>query len=334
MAIGIGRAFAIVAMVFAAPSLLSDTAAWVFHKDDRQRSHSTMVGTLEVDLPEGAGLGTAVLVDDCGILTNFHVVFGPWYATALRPPSRSFPAAFTLTAAKLADGSHPSARAIPVVWGNYLGPGRQLRVPQHDWTYLVLDRCLGLEYGHATLRALDPEDFEGPIDGFAALGYSTGRQMVDPACTVDADRSSSARQTWSHDCALEGGDSGGPIVVRGTSTVVALSTGMVADPQDPHCPRARARQRGAPLAHWNPRCANVAVPLTGDVIALIEAARIAVGVQRVLIAAGYDAGPLGAIDGPRAIGAIEQVQRDMRWPVTGEPTDALRKILWLRLPTS
>lgn len=334
MAVGIGRAFVIVVVISAALGLLSQTAAWVFYKDDRRPSHSAMVGTLEIDLPEGASLGTAVLVDDCGILTNFHVVFGPWYVTALRDPSPHFPGTFTVTEATLPDGTHPTARAIPVIWGEYLGPDRHLRVPHHDWAYLVLDRCLGLEYGHAVLRAFDLEDFEGAADGFAALGYSTGRQMMDPACSVHADRTRSAKQTWLHDCALETGDSGGPLVMRGTSTMVALSASLVADPHDPRCPRGGVRHRGAPLAHWSVRCANVAVPLTGDVIARVEAARIALGVQRALIASGYDAGPLGAIHEPRAIAAIEQVQRDMRWPVTGEPTDGLRKILWLKLPTS
>jgi hypothetical protein len=78
----------------------------------------------------------------------------------------------------------------------------------------------------------------------------------------------------------------------------------------------------------------MAVPLTRDIIARVEAARIAVGVQRALIALGYDAGPLGAIDEPRAIAAIEQVQRDMGWPVTGKPTHALCGILLLKVPTS
>jgi len=116
--------------------------------------------------------------------------------------------------------------------------------------------------------------------------------------------------------------------------MVALNAGIVSDPGDPQCPRGGLRHRGAPLTHFNARCANVAVPLTRDIIARVEAARIAVGVQRALIALGYDAGPLGAIDEPRATTAIKHVQRDMGWPVTGEATDALRKILWLRTPTS
>jgi hypothetical protein len=292
-----------------------------------------MVGTLEIDLPEGAGLGTAVLVDGCGVLTNFHTVFGPWYATALRAPSRSFPGTFTLTEVTRPDGTHPTARAIPVVWGDYRGPDRHWRVPHHDWAYLVLDECLGLEFGHFVLRVLDPQELEA-IGAFTALGYSTGRQMVDPTCTVHAGRGASGNQAWRHDCALEAGDSGGPIVRRDTLAIVALGAGIVSDPGDPQCPAGGVRHRGAPLTHFNVRCANVAVPLTRDIIARVEAARIAVGVQRALIALSYDAGPLGAIDEPRAVAAIRQAQADMGWPVTGEATDALRKILWLRIATS
>jgi hypothetical protein len=174
MAIDIGRAFATVAVLAIGVGLLPPTSAWVFYEDDRQPSHSTMVGTLAIDLPEGRGLGTAVLVDRCGILTSFHTVFGPWYVTALRAPSRSFPGTFTLTEVMLPDGTRPTARAIPVVWGAYHGPDRHLRVPHHDWAYLVLDRCLGLKYGHFLLRALDLQDLAGELGGFAALGYSTG----------------------------------------------------------------------------------------------------------------------------------------------------------------
>ena len=182
MAIGIGRAFVIVGVISASLALLAKSSAWVFHADDRRPSHSTMVGSLEFELPEGKARGTAVLVDDCGILTNFHVVFGPWYATALRPPSRDYPGRFTLTEAKGPDGVNPTARAIPVIWGDYRGPDRHLRSPQQDWAYLALDPCVGSN--HVVLRAFDPAEFKGTIDPFAALGYSTGRQLIDPACAV------------------------------------------------------------------------------------------------------------------------------------------------------
>jgi hypothetical protein len=171
-------------------------------------------------------------------------------------------------------------------------------------------------------------------DGFAALGYSTGSQMIDPACSVHSESTPGGTGTWLHDCGLEAGDSGGPIIRRGTVAVVALSAGVVTDPTDPQCPSGGVHHRGTPLARWSVRCASMAVPLTPKIIDRVQAASIAVGVQRALCALGYDAGPLGAIDEPRAIAAIKQVQGDMGWAVTGEPTDALRKILWLKIPTS
>lgn len=334
MAIDLRRAFEVVAVLAITVGLLPQTSAWVFYQDDRQPSHSKMVGTLAIDLPEGRGLGTAVLVDPCGILTNFHTVFGPWYATVLRPPSRSFPGTFTLTEVTRPDGTHPTARAIPVVWGDYRGPDRHWRVPEHDWAYLALDECLGMEFGHFVPRVLDAQDLAATSGGFTALGYSTGRQMTDPACSVHADHGGSGSQAWRHDCALEAGDSGGPIVMRDTLAMVALGSGIVSDPGDPQCPTGAMRRGGAPLTSVNVRCANIAVPLTRDIVARIDAARIAVEVQRALIALGYDAGPLGAIDEPRAAGAIRQMQQDMGWPVTGEATWALQKIVWLRMRTS
>jgi hypothetical protein len=158
--------------------------------------------------------------------------------------------------------------------------------------------------------------------------------MADPACSVHARGSESGNQAWRHDCVLEAGDSGGPIVRRGTLAMVALGAGIVSDPGDSRCPAGGMRHQAAPLTHFNVRCANVAVPLTRDIVARVDAARIVVGVQRALIALGYDAGPLGAIDEPRAVAAIRQVQQDMGWPMTGEATCALEKVLWLRISTS
>ena len=322
---------AAIAAVLGASSLLW---ARVFYADDRRPSHSVMVGTLEIDLPEGHGFGTAVLVDECGILTNFHVVFGPWYVTALRAPSRDFPGTFTLTEVRLPDGSHPTARAIPVVWGDYRGPDRQIRSPHNDWAYLVLDQCLGFKYGYFSLRSLEADELEGGTDGFAAIGYSTGRQMVDPACSVHAYRSAIGGKAWLHDCALSAGDSGGPIVKRGTLALVALGGSTLTDPGDPLCPTGDSQDSGAPLPRWSQRCTNVAVPLSWDIIDRVESAYCATGVQRALNQLGYDAGPLGAIDEPRAAAAIKHAQRDMGWAVTGESSGSLLKILQLRLPTS
>ena len=195
MGSGIARCLAGVVAISLTAGVLSVASAWVFYRDDRQRSFSTMVGPLTVGLPEGKGVGTAVLVDSCGVLTNFHAVFGPWYVTALRPPSREFPGTFTLTEATRPDGTLPSARAIPVVWGDYRGPDRHWRVPHHDWAYLALDPCLGLEYGHFLLRDLALDQPAG-ADGFAAIGYSTGQQMIDPVCSVQAAPSPGDWRQW------------------------------------------------------------------------------------------------------------------------------------------
>ena len=178
----------------------------------------------------------------------------------VREPSREFPGTFTLTEARLPDGTHPTARrglrwgrqvkalrarcpsgaprgrsgcpagptrAIPVTWGEYLGPDRQLRVPDRDSAYLVPDRCLGLEYGHFQLHEFELDDMTEPLGGFAALGYSTGTQMLDPACSVHAVRARSGNKAWLHDCALVAGDSGGPIMrpVRACSRAVREPVG-------------------------------------------------------------------------------------------------------------
>lgn len=310
------------------------TSAWVFHIDDRELSHSTMVGTLEVDLPEGLAQGTAVLVDSCGILTNFHIVFGPWYVTAMRAPSRQFPGTFTLTAATLPDGTHPTARAIPVVWGDYLGPDRQYRHPENDWAYLALDPCLGEKYRHFHMQPFDLYPSTGTKDSVAAYGYSTGEQMLDPACSVDAERSTSGNRSWRHDCSLELGDSGGPIIKQASMVLIALNANIVGDPSDPECRGSDAQDEDGAHSRMNVRCANVAVPLTRDIIDRVKAAHLATQTQRALNALGYKAGPLGAIGEPLFTSAIEQAQRDMGWAVTGEPTDTLRKILWLNVPSS
>ena len=270
-----------------------------------------------------------MLVDECGIFTNFHAVFGPWYVTALRPPSHEFPGIFTLTEATGAEGGPPRARAIPVVWGDYRGPDRQWRMPHQDWAYLVLDPCLGLEHGHFSLRDLELDEPGGAIDGFAAIGYSTGRQMVDPVCSVQVAPARGGNRSWRHDCALAPGDSGGPMIRRGTLTAVGLGAGSIASPAG--CPARARRSRTRLSPNRTTDCANVAVPLTRAVIDRVEAARVAAGVQRALIALGYDAGPLGAIDDPRASAAIRQAQRAIGSTVTGEPSHGLWKILILRL---
>jgi len=323
----IRKILVIAAVAASAYGFVLAISAWIFHIDDRQPSHSRIVGTLAIDLPEGHGLGTAVLVDPCGILTTFHSVFGPWYVTAIRPPSHEFAATFTLTEVSLPNGTHPAARATPVVWGDYRGPDRQMRSPGNDWVYLVLDRCLGAKYGYFSLRTLEPEDIEAGADNFVAIGYSSGRQMIDPTCAIRTGLGSKHAGTWLHDCALQAGDSGGPIVKHGTTTLVALGSGFVTAAGEQSC----AVGDDAVRFGWDDRCANLAVQLSGEIIDHVRAAEIAAGVQRALLQLGYNAGPLGSVDEPKARAAIEQFQRSVGLDVTGEATDSLWMILLLQL---
>jgi hypothetical protein len=300
--------------------------AWVFYLDDRQVSHTSMVGMLEIELPEGRSQGTAVLVDECGILTNFHVVFGPWYVTALRAPSRQFPGTFILTEVTLPDGSHPASRATPVVWGHARNADL-LTQPGHDWAYLVLDECLGRQHQHFDLRMPRLEEAEPTGGDYIAIGYSTGRQMTDPACSVYEDRSADWRG-WLHDCALLSGDSGGPILKRSSMAILAIGRGIL---DYGEC-RARSEASGGGLlGTWDVLCANVAVPMTAEIVERIRAAATGSAIQRALNRLGYDAGPLGAVDEPRARAAIEAFQKDVGLPVTGEPSDILRKIIEVRM---
>lgn len=329
MALNTHNLFDRMAAVAASVAALLATSAWVFYADDRRPSHSARIGTLAVELPEGRTTGTAFLVDECGILTNFHVVFGPWTVTALRPPSHDFTGTFTLTEVTLPDGSHPSVRAIPVVWGDYLGPDRQLRRPEQDWAYLTLESCLGSQLGYFELREADL--YEPPVDkGFTAIGYSTGRQMADPACAARADPGG-AGKGWVHDCALLPGDSGAPVFRGGTLIVVALGSGQRAQAGNGDCLAADPAAENDPLFAWGRGCANVAVPITAAVREKILAAGVAVEVQRLLARMGRDAGTLGAIDSPPAIAAFRQLQREMGWAATDEPTQCLNKLLALRL---
>ena len=309
--------------------LVLPLSGWVFHLDDRRPSHSRLVGTLTIDLPEGRGQGTAVLVGECGILTAFHVAFGPWYVTAIRRPSHEFVATFTLTEMTLPDGSHPSTRATPVIWGDYQGPDRQFRRAGEDWVYMVLDDCFGFEFGYANIRPLAPEELATGELEFASIGYSSGNQMSDPRCRISASDSTAKSGAWSHDCVLLPGDSGGPIFKRNTQTIVAIGSGAVAKQGEISC--SYAFLPGIRLQHeGKSACANLAVPISARTSEQIFKADIAAGVQRQLLKLGYDAGPVGAVEGSKFKLAVEQAQRSMGAPITGEPTHALWALLWLQ----
>jgi V8-like Glu-specific endopeptidase len=331
MALGTTNLLGRIAAVAASVAALLATSAWVFHADDRRPSRSARIGTLSIELPQGSGTGTAFLVDECGILTNFHVVFGPWYVTALRPPSHDFTGTFTLTEVTLPDGSHPSARAMPVVWGDYLGADRQWRRPEEDWAYLTLEPCLGTQYGYYDLREADL--YEPPVEkGFTAIGYSAGRQMVDPGCAARADAGAGGKG-WVHDCALLPGDSGAPIFRAGTLTVVALGSGYRAQAGNGDCLAAMPRAGGDRPRAWGGGCANVAVPITTAIRDRTWDAMIGVCLQDVLARRGYDTGAPGVIEGPQLQAAIQQAQRDMGWNMSGRPLHHLCTMQCLRLAT-
>jgi hypothetical protein len=264
------------------------------------------VGVIEFSLPEGRSRGTAFLVGDCAVMTNFHVVFGPWYLTALRPPSSSNRGTFTLSQVNLADGKHPATEAVPVIWGDYTGPDRQFRRPGEDWVVLGLKDCLGTRFGYLKpydARLNDDVPGEG---GFAAVGYSSGRQMVDSNCSIRADGNNRDGSSMLHDCAAMPGDSGSPIVRRGTGRVVGMVSSFHADWDPSRC----RSPSGFLREHWTSQCTNVAVPFDAGLIDRIEAVRKAILVQNQLLNLGYDAGPLGEIEAPRLVRAIKQFQVD------------------------
>jgi len=318
------------AITVAALALLAVTSGWVFYADDRKPYRSQRVGILEFELPEGTARGTAALVDRCGIVTNFHVVFGPWQVTMLRPPSRAIQGTFTLTEMTLPNGAHPSTRATPLVWGNYLGADRHFRRAEEDWAYLVLDDCFGQRYGYFNMRGLAPEDLELGEDRFAAIGYSAGRQMLDPACSIHAVGTVITGGPWLHDCALLTGDSGGPIVQRGTTTLVALGEGVSDSFGSDECQAPVRAPTASPVPHWDAGCANLAVPLTWAIIDRIREAEVISGVQLSLKILGYDAGPLGALEDRRISSAIAAFEHDFGLAVTGRPSYGLLKLLKLR----
>jgi hypothetical protein len=310
----------------AAPSYsLSQSSAWIFLADKRKPSHSAMVGTLRTNLPHGEGVGTAVLIDECGILTNFHVAFGPWYVTQLSAPSHEPIGAFTLTEITRADGSHPTARATPVRWGDYAKLDQQLRGEDQDWAYLVLDPCLGLNFGYYHLRSLDPDDADIFGETYSAIGYSSGRQLVDPNCALHPVELAYKRGGVFHDCTVLVGDSGGPIVRNGSLSVIAIASGFRVDMTQPSC--SNASQPTSALARWESNCTNLAVPVTIDMIEKIRIARLAVWLQLALKEMGYDTGRFGAIEDEQFKMAVVDSQRHLGLPTDGKLTYALCAML-------
>jgi hypothetical protein len=312
--------------VFILTSFWSLTSAWVFHADQRKASNFSPVGVIEFSLPEGRSRGTAFLVGECGVMTNFHVAFGPWYLTALRPPSHANRGTFTLTQVTLANGEHPSTGAIPVIWGDYSGPDRQFRRPANDWVVLALEKCLGDLHGYLQPYDAALNDDIPESGGFVAIGYSAGRQMVDANCSIRLGGNSGTGATMLNDCAALPGDSGAPIVMRGTSRVVAMVSSFYAGFGSTRC----SSFTEVVHEHWNPQCSNAAIPFSAALIDQIQAVRCAIQAQNMLLRLGYDAGPYGLIDRPQMASAIKQAQLEMGMIPSGEVSCTLSKLLKMR----
>lgn len=300
-------------------------SAWVFNPDLRKAANFSPVGVIEFSLPEGRSTGTAFLIGECTVMTNFHVAFGPWYVTALRPPSNAGRGTFTLTQVTLANGEHPSTGAIPVIWGDYTGPARQFQKPANDWVVLALEECLGPRYGYLLPYDATLNDDIPDRGGFTAVGYSAGRQMVDSNCSIRLGGGSGSGATMLNDCAALPGDSGAPIVRRGTNRVVAMISGFYAGSVS--C----SSLKGVVREQWNSQCTNAAVPFSAPLNDRIEAARHAIQVQNLFMRLGVDAGPYGVIDQPLFAKAIKQVQSESDMDQSGEVSCILIKILEMRL---
>lgn len=312
---------------FFLPSFWNLASAWVFSPDLREASNFAPVGVIEFSLPEGRSTGTAFLVGECTVMTNFHVVFGPWYLTQLRPPSNASRGTFTLTQATLPNGGHPSTGAIPVIWGDYTGPDRQFRKPAHDWVVLALEECLGERHGYLLPYDAALNDDIPDKGGFTTVGYSSGRQMVDSNCSIRLGGESGTGATMPNDCVALSGDSGAPIVRRGTSRVVGMVSGFHAGFGSHGCHSFK----GVVNEPWNPKCTNAAVPFSLPLIDRIEVARYVIPVQNMLLRLGYDAGPYGVIDQPLLAKAIKQVELEAGMVPSGEVSFNLCGILKMRI---
>jgi V8-like Glu-specific endopeptidase len=301
---------------------LSQATAWVFYVDQRLASHSTQVGRISFDMAEGQSTGTAFLVDECMVLTNFHVAFGPWYLTALKRPSPDAKGVFEIPSVTLANGDHPQAGATAVAWGDYSGPDRQYRKAGEDWVLLLLDQCLGARFGFYTL--MDPAFGDDVTEegSLAAIGFSSGRQMVDSRCSIR--RADGPARSLLHDCAALQGDSGGPIILRGTNRVVAITSGFEAG--SGLCAAGSGYLRG----RWSINCTNMAVPLSLSTIERVEAAIQSVMVQKALLRLNVQAGRLGDIDSPELTSSIRSIQQKYGLPVTGKASCSLAKMLNIR----
>lgn len=233
----------------AAAALLPALAcANVFGEDRREQSAADSdplrwVGELYSDADQFQ-TGSAVLVDDCHVLSAYHSTFYRRDGN-LNKPSGQVVSRFMLDP----DPSRPgtfrrSTLARPVLWGEF--NRWSLRGQSEDWALLRLDECLGREVGYARIA----EAGEKARDGYGELlfaGYPQSRRGLGG---VTLERSCHA---WDAgpvfpiigvDCAFERGASGGPIFERidGRWTVVGVAS-YRSNPVDEPLPKYISKHR-------------------------------------------------------------------------------------------
>ena len=89
------------------PSFWILASAWVFSPDLRKAANFSSVGVIESAFLK-AVYWHCLSHRGVHCNHNFHVAFGPWYVTALHPPSSAGRGIFTLTQVTLENGEHPS----------------------------------------------------------------------------------------------------------------------------------------------------------------------------------------------------------------------------------
>ncbi len=301
-----GRATAILLLLLAAAGpwpTIERAAANIFEVDDRvpvERRPGTpwaAVGLITQTTPgRDFRYGTVTLVGPCHALTAHHTAFrriaeaGPAQTSALwfGPPKDGFPWTWRV-------------EGRPVAWGDL---GDHVHA---DWALLELETCLGAELGWWELAPLDfaAARARGP-KGLMSLGHPVaaprGQALLDPGCGVYSE--AGRVPGWRMDCAVRVGNSGGPVFLAlpparkaapiAPGAAAAAETGP--GTKDETRAAAAATPAGRPqlvaivkgdffpqgegvvIPRWDPRAANVALPVR----AFLEALRphLAAGLAR------------------------------------------------------
>lgn len=285
-----GRATAILLLLLLAAAgsgpAAERAAANVFEVDDRipvERRPGTpwaAVGLITQTTPgRDFRYGTVTLVGPCHALTAHHTAFrriaeaGPAQTSALwfGPPKDGFPWTWRV-------------EGRPVAWGDL---GDHVHA---DWALLELETCLGAELGWWELAPLDfaAARARGP-KGLMSLGHPVAapreRALLDPGCGVYSE--AGRVPGWRMDCAVRVGNSGGPVFLalppgREPETVppgaaAAAETGSEVGTVPPaDRPQLVAivkgdffpQGEGVVIPRWDPRAANVALPVRAFLEAL------------------------------------------------------------------